>query len=238
MSWLSVLRKREAPPPPQTAPEVHRSLAFAEMLDGVRQDHKLQVLDLGPAVGGNVEFLSRFDCKLFIEDLYAALAGRSAGEDGLRNQGIEDLLPLPETARFDFVLAWDLFNYLEREELRRLVRHLARFCRPGAVLLAMVSIHKQIPAQPIRFRIVDDRSLLYELRTPHQRPSPRYASSDLSDLLEGFHVDRSFLLRHGIQEYLFVREEDDETWVAKPEWSAMGEGAETAGAAAAHPGHA
>ena len=237
MSWLSVLRKREAPPAPQAAPEVHRSLAFAEMLDGVRTDHKLQVLDLGPAVGGNVEFLRRFDCKLFIEDLYAALAGRSAGEDGMRHQGIEDLLPLPESARFDLVLAWDLFNYLEREELRRLVRHLARYCRPGAVLLAMVSIHKQMPAQPIRFRIVDDRSLLYELRTPHLRPAPRYASSDLSEMLEGFHVDRSFLLRHGIQEYLFVREEDDETWVAKPEWSAIGEGAEAA-VAAAPPGPA
>ena len=34
----------------------------------------------------------------------------------------------------------------------------------------------------------------------------------ISGLLKGFRVDRSFLLRHGIQEYLFVRDdEEDET---------------------------
>ncbi|HEX5758264.1 MAG TPA: class I SAM-dependent methyltransferase, partial [Thermoanaerobaculia bacterium] len=228
--WLAALRHREAvrAPAPTASPEVHRSLAFAMLLDGLRADHKLQVLDLGPAVGGNVEFLSRFDCKLFIEDLYAALAGRVPGEDG-RPQGIEELLPLPDSARFDMVLAWDLFNYLERDEVRRLVRHLARYCRPGAVLLALVSIHKQMPAQPMRFRIVDGQSLVYEQRSAHTRPAPRYASSDLSGMFEGFRVDRSFLLRHGIQEYLFVREDDDETWVAEPGWTAMSETAGVAG---------
>ena len=166
-----------------------------------------------------MEFLSRFDCKLFIEDLYSALAGRAgvpSAEETLRPQDVEELLPLPESARFDVVLTWDLFNYLGRDELRRLMRHLARFCRPGAVLLAFISIHKQMPAQPIRFRILDERNLLYEQRSAHQRPAPRYASHDLGGMLDGFRIDRSFLLRHGIQEYLFVREEDEETWIGKP----------------------
>jgi SAM-dependent methyltransferase len=217
MGWLSGRRRRDPAPPPEAEPEVHRSLAFSALIGGIRPDHKLQVLDLGPAVGTNVEFLSRFDCKLYIEDLYSALAGRSPGgaEDEMRPQEIEELLPLPESASFDVVLAWDLFNYLQRDELRRLMRHLTRFCRPGAVLLAMISIHKQIPAQPIRFRIVDEANLLYEQRSTHLRPAPRYASYDLGEMLEGFRIDRSFLLRHGIQEYLFVREEDEETWISK-----------------------
>lgn len=218
MGWLSGRRRRDPAPPQEAEPEVHRSLAFAALLEGLRPDHKLQVLDLGTAVGSNVDFLSRFDCKLYIEDLYSALAGRvpaAGGEEGLRPQEIDELLPLPESALFDVVLAWDLFNYLDRDDLRRLMRHLARFCRPGAVVLALISIQKQMSAQPIRFRIVDEANLLYELRTVHQRPAPRYASYDLGEMLEGFRIDRSFLMRHGIQEYLFVREEDEETWIAK-----------------------
>jgi SAM-dependent methyltransferase len=231
MGWLAGRRRREPPPPTEAEPEVHRSLAFAALIGGIRPDHKLQVLDLGPAVGSNVEFLSRFDCKLYIEDLYSALAGRGpagAGEEA-RPQEIAELLPLPEEARFDIVLAWDLFNYLARDELRRLIRHLARFCRPGAVLLAFVSIHKQIPAQPIRFRIVDEANLLYERRTAHLRPAPRYASYDLGEMLEGFRIDRSFLLRHGIQEYLFVREEDEETWISKTGLAVAASGATAPG---------
>ncbi len=230
MGWLPVRRRRETPPPSAAEPEVHGSLAFAALVDGIRRDHKLQVLDLGPAVGANVEFLSRFDCKLFIEDLYSALAGRTgppSAEETLRPQDVEELLPLPETARFDIVLTWDLFNYLDRDELRRLMRHLARFCRPGAVLLAFISIQKQMPAQPIRFRILDERNLLYEQRSAHQRPAPRYASYDLGALLDGFRIDRSFLLRHGIQEYLFVREEDEETWIANPAAAEAAAGATT-----------
>jgi len=39
-----------------------------------------------------------------------------------------------------------------------------------------------------------------------ERPGPRFASGELNDILRGFRVDRSFLLRHGIQEYLYVRD--------------------------------
>ena len=39
-----------------------------------------------------------------------------------------------------------------------------------------------------------------------ERPGPRFAPAELNELLRGFRVDRPFLLRHGIQEYLFMRE--------------------------------
>ena len=40
--------------------ESHRSLGLASLLEGFAGRPRLQVLDLGPAVGDNVEFLSRF----------------------------------------------------------------------------------------------------------------------------------------------------------------------------------
>jgi Methyltransferase domain len=236
-------------PAAPASPEEHRSLALSSLLADLAGGGKRQVLDLGPAVGGNVEFLSQFGCKLYIQDLYSALAPylalhpgspseaavaislgsainadrasvREAREtwearqerDATLEEGasiadrIGGLLGFPDDTRFDAVLAWDLLNYLDRREMAALDEQLVRFCRPGAVLFALISILKQIPAEPMRFRILDQERLAYETRTTGTRPCPRYAPAELTELLRGFRLDRSFLLRHGVQEYLFLRE--------------------------------
>ncbi len=189
-------------------PQVHRSLALAALFEEIRKRPKLQVLDLGSAVGSNVEFLAQFGCKLYIEDLYAALTSRSATGEGeiAGPEFFTSFLSIPEDVRFDVVFAWDVLNYLQRRELAYLGEHLRHLCRPGARLFALMSSLKQIPAQPIRFRIVDEENLAYERRTHIERPGPRYVPAELNGRLRGFHVDRSFLLRHGIQEYLFIRD--------------------------------
>ena len=63
-----------------------------------------------------------------------------------------------------------------------------------------------MPAQPFRFKIQDEQHLIYERRTSAERPSPRYAPLEITDTFKGFRVDRSFLLRHGIQEFLLVKD--------------------------------
>ncbi len=188
-------------------PDVHKSLALSALFEQIR-GRKVQVLDLGSAVGSNVEFLSQFGCKLFIEDLYAALSARTPSSDGelAGREFFSEFLALPEDTRFDVILAWDLLNYLHRKELPLLGEQLRRYSRPGTLLLALVSYHKQIPAQPYRFRLKDEQHLVYERRTAAERPSPRVTPAEVTSLLKGFRVDRSFLLKHGIQEYLLVRE--------------------------------
>lgn len=211
MSWFSPrgAGPRKEQGRVQTAeaePEVHRSLAQAALFDTVRR-RKMTVLDLGSTVGSNVEFLSQFGCKLFIEDLYAALSTRTSGEGDLAGpQFFADFLALPDDTRFDVILAWDLFNYLHRKELAAFAEQLRRYTDSGALLFALISYHKTIPAQPYRFKIKDDQHLIYDRRTPTERPSPRLAPAEVTNLLKGFRVDRSFLLKHGIQEYLLIRE--------------------------------
>jgi len=211
MSWFSSRgvspRKEQGRVQTVVEPEVHRSLALSALFEGIR-GRKVNVLDLGSAVGSNVEFLSQYGCKLFIEDLYAALSSRTSGEEGdlAGSEFFADFLSLPEDTRFDVILAWDLFNYLHRKELATFSEQLRRFSHKGTLLLALISYHKQIPTQPYRFKIKDEQTLVYERRTASERPSPRIAPAEVTGLVKGFRVDRSFLLKHGIQEYLLVRE--------------------------------
>lgn len=219
MSWFSSLRgagsRKESAAKgsgaqTQTAedgPEIHRSLALPAVFSALSRGHKLNVLDLGAALGSNVERLSEFGCRLDIEDLYASKSAAAEG-GSLGPEFFAQFLAPAEGKQFDLVLAWDLFNYLDRKELAALGGRLRQFCRPGALVFALVSYHKTIPAQPIRFRFIDQDQdqLIYERRTTAERPSPRFAPAEFNELLRGFRVDRSFLLRHGIQEYLFMRE--------------------------------
>jgi SAM-dependent methyltransferase len=212
MSWFSprssgVRKEAGRSQAPEAEPEVHRSLALAALFDTIRR-RKLTVLDLGSTVGANVEFLSKYGCKLFLEDLYAALSTRvpTGGEEHANPQFFADFLGIPEDTRFDVILAWDLFNYLHRKELAAFSEQLRRYTESGALLFALISYHKTIPAQPYRFRIQDEQHLIYDRRTAAERPSPRLAPAEVTNLLKGFRVDRSFLLKHGIQEYLLVRE--------------------------------
>jgi len=187
--------------------ETFRSPALDILLRHLQTQRKHHVLDLGPACGSNLEFFARFRCKLYVADLLdAAFRGTAVGSEPPRAGSLEyDRLPAGRgDAKFDVILAWDLFNYLRSDALQALCGRLHQFRRQGGVLFALVSTRTRIPAEPMRFRIVDDRHLSYEVSSPATRPSPRYVPSEMERLLPGFRVTRSFLLRNGMQEYVFT----------------------------------
>jgi len=203
--------------------EVHTSPALRALVHRLRRSAPPAILDLGPAVGVNVEFFSAFSSRLTIADLHGSLAADerlavrfseqpepalsellSPGEPSPGDSG--DSSPRPGR-RYDVVLVWDLFNYLTREQMEALGQHLGRLTRPGAHLLTLVATAPQIPAEPIVYKIDDEDHLRYTIRSSRPRKSPRWAPADLGRSLAGFTVDRSYLLRHGVQEYLMLRKE-------------------------------
>ena len=116
----------------------------------------------------------------------------------------DELLPYPEDTRFDLILAWDLLNYLEPEQIGVLGRRLAGFSYGVTRLFAMVAMHREIPARPCAFRIRDAETLDYEALTPRTRPAPRHTEPALRRLLPGFDVASTCVLRNGMQEYVFT----------------------------------
>ncbi len=170
--------------------ELHRSPGWKALLQALPADRKLEMLDLGPAVPENIAFLSSRRVRLEIEDLFSA----------------SPPVLSPGLPRFDAVLAWDLFDYLDKATAQALAARLAADCRPGAWLFAMVCYQKEIPARPVRFKIADAETLAYTEIAPGSLPCPRWNARDLGRLLAGFRVHGTFLLRNGRQEFVFVRE--------------------------------
>lgn len=201
---MSLLRTSRpvAPPEADSEPLDRHSLALAEVLRTVAAPGKTQVLDLGAASGANVAYLSRHACTLHIADLHRTVGAAEGDNEEALERAFERQLP---GGPFDLVLAWDLFDYVGRTGLRVLGRLLAERTAPGSLLFALVSFHPRISDRPHRFQIVDPETLRYGDPSGLERPSPGYREPDLVRLLPGFEVTGSYLLRHGIQEYLLTR---------------------------------
>ncbi|MEM7482817.1 MAG: hypothetical protein AAF481_16715 [Acidobacteriota bacterium] len=205
MRWF---RRRQPEPPSamdqaEPEPEVHPSPGLETLLDELPTRDRLRIVDLGPALGDNLDFFSsRFSCRVQVADLYRSV---QAEERHLSKERIADLLPLPDPP--DLILAWDLPSYLPREALKALLAHLSAGSAAGTRLFTMVASHSQMPNEPTTFVLREPAALEYRLRSRARRPAPRLPPAELAALAPRFKVDRSFLLRHGYQEYVMIRQE-------------------------------
>ena len=192
---------------PASGVSTHHSLALKHVLRRFKAVGGNKILDLGPAVGRNVQYLGRFAPMIPISDLYNTLRNlhNLRGPDRTRfDKILTQDLPTPDKGPFDLVLAWDLLNYLEREHLTELDQRLAKLCRRESLIFSLIATHKQIPDNPIRFLIIDADTLRYETSSRSIRKAPLYKEPDLDRFMPSFEVETSFLLRNGMQEYVLT----------------------------------
>lgn len=189
------------------SPTVCKSLGLNALLDTMQSDRIYSILDLGPALEDNVRFWSQFSCWLHIQDFYRSYREwRSAvvPEEESKEEAFSLLLPFSDETVFDIILAWDLFNYFDLRELEMLVQRLGRWCRPGTKLFMLISDLPNIPVSPTVFRILNRKEMIHETPIQETRPCPRHQPRDIARLMARFNISCSFLLRHGIQEYVFT----------------------------------
>lgn len=187
-----------------------RSLGFKALIDALDPERSYSILDLGSAIGPNIEFLTQISSRIRVGDLYATLKElkffERVDDEPPDPAVIERALSLAGHESFDIVLSWDLVNYLTTDEFRSLIRCLEPHCAAGSFFFAIGSTLKEMPASPMTFRIQDSETLIYCTESSDTRPCPRYAPRDLGLIMGGFRRHSSYMLRNGMQEYLFVRE--------------------------------
>lgn len=192
----------------QTGGVEHQTLGLGPVLHELRRQRRPRVLDLGSALGTSVEFLAGYSVQLFIADLYRSVlssTGQLPPDRARLRRVLEDQLPSPDEGPFDLVLAWDLLNYFAADQLEAIGQHLGGLCRPGGQLFALIATRGPISDRPMNFEIVAHDLLRYSSPGATERPSPGYRETALERLLDAFAVQTSFLLRNGMQEYIFTR---------------------------------
>ncbi|TDJ22496.1 MAG: hypothetical protein E2O58_11430 [Gammaproteobacteria bacterium] len=191
----SPLRKGGAPPPAEA--DVEHSLLLPKLFEGLRDDERLMILDLGPAVPETVEFFGQFRCRLYFADLF------SEPTDGDSATPFQTLLDYPVQVQFDLCLFWDFLNLLNVDELRAFNAALKPYVHRGTRahgFAAMSATH----ALSIHH---------YGVRSTHElvvRPDPRarraarpHPQAQLKQHLTCLEIKRGTLLREGRLEVLF-----------------------------------
>ena len=165
------------------------------------------VLDLGPPCRANVEYLSQFSCVLHIGDIPRVLADEpemAEPEEERDVEGIvERLVEYDDDIRFDTIFVWDLFDYLDFELSRALMRRVGRHCRTGTLLYLVISNGETIPDAPGRFTIVDEQHLRFERLGAGTRSGMRHSPRGLERIMPEFRLQHSFMLEYQMQDYLF-----------------------------------
>lgn len=199
---------REKPASEEGVEASYRSLAFPGILERMRSAPKPVVLDLGPALGGNLHALEHLGPRIYIADLLSAgdhetsLDLTRPGSTG--KQFWRWMFRDRPQERLDVILAWDLLNYLSLDEIRSLIADLRPQIVPGTLLFAVIAQGKEIPQRPLPYAIHSGSILVPQGEISGRAPAPRYREPELRRALPGFVVDASYLLRSGLQEYLFV----------------------------------
>ena len=204
-AWASSSHAADSPP----ADGVSKSPGLELLTRRVASLGRPRILDLGPPREPTVQYFSQYPCVIHIEDLLRTLAedpGMSAPEEERDVEGAVDrAIVHGDDVRFDAVLGWDLFDYLDAATVRAVTRRIASYCRTGTILFIMSSNHESIPSEPGRFTIVDERHLRFERIGVVGRTGPGYSPRGLERIMPDFRLQHSFLLGGGMQDYIFSR---------------------------------
>lgn len=171
------------------------------------EEQKYRILDLGKANGATVASLSRLRCKLFVGDVIAALLShqKSLPEGEPPGLMLQDMIGLDDLSELDLVLCWDIINYLDAAMIEVFSDCLHQLMANGGYLHAFIYTHKEMPAEPGNYRILDASKMDAEYPVDSLIPAPAFAQRGLGKLMRGFEVRQSRLLQNGMQEYLFRR---------------------------------
>ena len=186
---------------------VFATKALRKFLTSLTSRESPVLLDLGPVVGGNVNFFGeQLGCKIFVEDIYADIDRhvRDGKLDALA-EFFKKRFPQADTS-FDGVLCWDVMDYLDRASAQELASQMMRVLRPDGALLAFFATAS--PREPrenryTKYIIVDEVNLKHRSYAAARGRGTSLLNRDIIRMFSGLRVSDSFLLQNNLREILF-----------------------------------
>ena len=177
-----------------------RAPLLGELLESSGDGSRHVWLDLGSVSQGLIERLQNTRSRLVIAALDAAARERNADCFDFRKRLTAGLLNEP----VDTVLCWDLFNYMNADQLRRLSAKVARLAGPGARIHALIYYsNPMMPDFPGRFFPGSGAELEMIEGGSSRIQAPLYTPKALQKAMPELEVERTLLLNNGMQEFIF-----------------------------------
>lgn len=172
----------------------------------LRKQGRSSILDLGPPTKNKLAFFADCSCRIYSNNFPDSFYGRlnyPGSVHSFSNTEFEEMLPGWESLEFDLVLAWDYFDYMDKEGIKRFAHLLATRCRQDALLHFLITQTSQMSKTPALIDLGQGDQIRY-VTSGETRPATRHAVKVLEDLMPGFGIRKLCLLKNGLQEHLFI----------------------------------
>lgn len=185
----------------------HRSPGITAIYNEVKSSTRNRVLDLGPMSQGTFQFFSQLSCKIHFENLDEFIV--ECGEQPLDQALVqlrEFLSPHKDEEKFDIILAWDLFNYMELPLIQALLNQLNKYCKKDTLLHWVKYVGQDIPEAPRRFHIIDRYFVQFAEETVCSRRVGHHQTASLLKALPEYYMHNTLMhvdgMHHGIAEHV------------------------------------
>jgi hypothetical protein len=181
---------------------IHRSPGITAIYNELKFSTRNNVLDLGSSSHSSFQFFSQLSCHIHFETLDAFLADGGevcASAESLQAGLSEYLSTFPQDKKFDIILAWDIFNYLDGETLRWLVTRLNQHCRANTLLHTIKYVGRKLPAAPRHYQILDQYHV--KISCDNLLCSRPFANIDTNKTLKSmpdYVVEQTFMRHEGM----------------------------------------
>jgi hypothetical protein len=184
----------------ESLPVGYKSTILKEFVDTLEGVINAQTLDVGPVCQENITFFAQRMARHYVCDMFSRLK-RENDKERHPSDGWEYLDYPGEN--FDGIQLWDICDYLEDDEMMRLVA-LCRTMLRASGLLMLIAFEKR-PAPSIVNTFVIGQDYRVDIRPqPHLKLPWKFRHNRaLTSLLANFTIVRSFRYHSGVREFLF-----------------------------------
>jgi hypothetical protein len=193
------------------------SSGWGKLLERMRTDESLRVLDIGPTSSTNINFITALGHSIYLANLVEDAAKREwiipSPDGGPGRFDVERFLTthLDFSGRgFDLVLFWDTADYLPKELVAPVLDRIHAVMAPGGEMLAMfhsatgVSISAPLKAEFCRYHLTDTSQV--DVQKAGEYPLLRtYTNRQVEALLVTFKSFHFFLSKDNIREVVVTR---------------------------------
>lgn len=180
----------------------HRSPGVTAMYNELRVSAENHVLDLGLSSGASFNFFTQLSCKIHFENINEFFADNDTDTlsgDELIAKLDDYLTPLDPDMRFDAILTWDLFNFLDLKTIGWLIQRLSQYCQPNTLLHIMKCVSANMPAKPRHCQIIDQyRINIKQSSQQTARIRPYHGTALLLRHMPNFYMENSYLNFEGM----------------------------------------
>ncbi|MFQ6083211.1 MAG: methyltransferase domain-containing protein [Candidatus Aminicenantia bacterium] len=192
---------------------IYSSHILPRYIDHLKKKKAPRVLDLGYISGKNIEFLAKLGFTVYVEDYLNSISWEELQPRILprRKKTKKKLLEVKNLNYtqdyFDGILCWDLFDYLDFEDGKWLIKEIWKILKPEGVAFSLFDSYKSSLYQSHRKKIFiyDENHLFYD-RVPFIRTFfTTYENRDIFALFAEFNILESYYVKNGMREILIQK---------------------------------